>query len=134
MNIDLFRTDTSSDLGCLWFFVGAAAFGAIGTLIGLVRAFGAVGGRQLAALDEARRGYADGTKGLLRDPELSLALKWEAEQRPTAAAARRYQVDLSALEQFLRKSSKAAQVRAWSLWSAVILTIVVLSTATVLPG
>jgi len=82
--------------------------------------------RQLAELHEAQRGYANRTKGLLRDPELSLALKWRSEQRPTGATARRYEVDLNALDEFLRKSSSVARLRAWTLWSTVLFTIFVL--------
>jgi WD domain, G-beta repeat len=83
--------------------------------------------RRLQALEQARREHAENARSLLRDPELSLALKWQTEQRPTARAAQRYAVDLEAAISFLRQSQRANRLRKVALWGAVLLVIAGLS-------
>lgn len=76
-------------------------------------------GRQLRALAEGAHELAAGTRGLLRDPELSLALKWRREQRVTAQDAERHGVSLEAVSTFLDASASAARRRALTLWAGI---------------
>src|SRR5690606_18798475 len=55
----------------------------------------------------------------LREPELSLALKWQREQRPTPAAAARYGADARAVLSFIDTSARANKVGLLGLWGAI---------------
>jgi WD40 repeat protein len=75
--------------------------------------------QRLHALSEDEREYAAGKRSLLRDPELSLALKWQREAQPSQAAAARYGVELGKIERFLRQSWRAERLRVFGLWGAI---------------
>ena len=60
--------------------------------------------RRLAETAELR---SAGKANLLRDPELQLALDWQAHERPNEAWAAQYRPDLGPAMQFLRESAAA---------------------------
>lgn len=57
-------------------------------------------------LSRAAARYQEGSAGLLRDPELQLALNWRQEARPTAAWAERYDVAFERAMLYLDYSKK----------------------------
>ncbi|HWB80113.1 MAG TPA: hypothetical protein VG755_34345, partial [Nannocystaceae bacterium] len=60
---------------------------------------------QLHRLSESLALNRKGATGLLRDPELALALKWRDRARPSLVWAARYGVDLNDIEGFLQRST-----------------------------